>query len=722
MTDPELLSLVISEQERSIGFELDADLTEQREQSLQYYKGEMLDVPAMTNRSKAVSMDVRDGIQAVIPDLLDIFTGGDDVAVFLPIGEEDEEQAKLETEYVNHVVFNLNDGWSVFNSVILDALQIKTGVFKWWAEEGEQPPDQVFENKTAAEIEMASQDGEIIKVEPVDDYTEDGEPLYEFTLRPPKDEGKICIASLAPEDLTVARDTVRLADATYCCARMRPRAQDLIAQGLDEDLVKSLPEYDTNGDGIVQMARDTVDETVSNQGASNWRMRQVLVFEHYIRIKDKGENKLYCVLTGGENASAVLLRVEEVSRIQIAAVTPYTVSHRFYGNSMSDMLIDIQRIKSQLQRMTLDSGYFALNQRHEVSDQGANANTVTDLLNNIPGAPVRVARSGTVTPISSPGLNIDTLGQLEYFSTVAEERTGAIRAAQGLNPDTLHDTKGGMLAMLSRSQRRTRMIARTFAETGIKDFFMGVHALVRETISKPQRVRLNSKWVDLNPSEWSARNDMSIEIGLGAGGREHDLMVMQQIIELQSQAVQAQGGINGPLVTAENLYNSATRFAEKAGVKTPSLFFSDPKEAEPKKPQPDPAMMEMQAKTQLEEQKIQLKAQSDQARLQQDGQKALGDYELKRQQAEFDAAMAQQKSDREFELRQYQIDQELMLKREQLAAELDLKREQMAAELELKREQMALSAMVGANVPDGGSDLPDGGSDIGDVSLGGDPG
>ena len=715
MDDAALLALVNSEEERSIGFERDSELTDQLERALEYYKGEMTDLPAFANRSTAVSMDVRDVIQAMLPDVVDVIVGDEEAVSFRPVGPEDEEAAQQETDAIRHVIFQENDGWMLVTSAVLDSFQAKVGVFKWWSEEGALPPAEEFEGKTAIEVQMAAQSGEVLDLKPCDDaelQQQAGEPLYDFKLQAPAEDGKVVIGVVAPEDITVARDTVRIKDATYCAVRMRPRAQDLIAQGIDAEMVESLPPWSQSGDSAVSDARDTVDENTSDFGDSTWTLRQVEVKEHYIRTKDDKGEKLYCVLTGGQGGSTVLLRSEEVSQIQIAAFSPYLVTHRFYGNSVADFVMDIQRVKSQMQRMTLDSGYFALNQRHEVSERDSNESTIDDVLDNSPGSVVRSKTGQAVRPITSPGLSFDALTHLEYFSTVLEERTGLVRGAQGLNPDTLHETKGGMLAQLARSQKRIRMVIKTIVETGIKDLYLGVHATMRQASTKTKMMRLRGQWAPVSPGQWSARNDMVIDIGVGAGGRDYEMAVLQQVINLQAQAVQAQGGIEGPLVTAENLYASAMAFSKKAGIKGADRFFSDPAEAqkaEPQPPPPDPRVLEIQAKTQLEQQKLQLTAQSDAARLQQAQDVAMSQFQLKQQEAA--AADA---------LKREQLASELTLKREQLSAELGLKREQMAAELDLKREQMALEAVLRQQIPDGGN--MGGGTDIGDVDVGGEPG
>ena len=135
MKDDDLLSLVKSEFERAIGLD-DGDVSAQREKALVYQTGTDAtlsgDVPSRPNRSKAVSTDVSDAVETVLPDLIEMFTGGEDVASFAPRGPEDEKGAQQETDYLYHVVFNLNDGFGNFYTAFKDALLVKTGLWTWW--------------------------------------------------------------------------------------------------------------------------------------------------------------------------------------------------------------------------------------------------------------------------------------------------------------------------------------------------------------------------------------------------------------------------------------------------------------------------------------------------------------------------------------------------------------------------------------------------------------
>jgi hypothetical protein len=688
MTDEELLALVADERKRSVGFDHDSELSSARQKALEYAKGQMDDMPALQNRSKAVSMDVADAVETILPDLVEIFTGGSDVAVFSPVGPEDEEAAQQETDYINHVVFAQNDGFMLLYTMFKDACLSKTGVATWWWEEYEEPAE-TFEGKSIEELAVALQNhGE--RVELASPLMDGEMPVQtvDFTIRAEK-RGKVCVQAVPPEDFTVSRDTVRLSDTPYCAMRSRPRAYELLKEGYDAEQVAKLPAYGVANDENDQ-ARDSAGEHDEGQNGGLGDHRQVEIIAHYIRTNDG----LYRVVTDGSDS--FILEREEVQRIQFAAITPYIVTHRFYGESIADKLIEIQKINTALTRMGLDSGYFALNQRNEVAMDRANEWTVADLLANEPGRPVRSKSGDAVRPLQSGALTFDVFGALEYFKTQAEQRTGIVRNAQGLNPDTLHDTAKGAMALMTAAQKRVRLIARIFAETGVKELFLGVHALIRENATAPMKARLRNKWVDIDPTSWGSRSDMTIEIGVGAGGDEQQMMALSRGLEVMERLIDKQGGLNGPMVTADNAYALLKRFYER-GLKFKSAdpFLTDPAEAPPQEPKPDPAMMEAQAKLQMEQQKAQAQMQ------------------FQAQKAEADMALARERAGLEMQLERDKQQAQLSFQREQAAAELTLKREEMAMEYNLKREANALNAQAKVQAAS---------TSIGGPEMGGEPG
>lgn len=633
-SDDQILAIVGDEKKRSVGFSLNtnsSELVADRERALNYIKGDMsADVPSLPNRSSAVSTDVADTIETWLSDMVEILAGGEDVVTFRPNGPQDEASARQETDYVNHVFFNENAGFMVLYTMLKDAGQVKTGVVTWWEEDVPPPEPTEYFGLSEAELGIiSSQDsydetltsvkpsGQIGPMAP-DPMT--GQmiptPLYDVTIEP-KPRKRARIAAVPPEDFTVAADAVRLPDATYCAMKSRPRAQDLLADGVDPDIVDQLSPY-TSSNETTEQARDTAGEHTSggSQGGIG-DLRQVEIVKHFIRLVDIPEAKARIWKVRTSNDDALLIDREEVDEMPFAAITPYPVPHRFYGESIADKTMEPQKIRTSLTRIALDQAYFAQNARNEVAEDQSSENTLPDLLRNEPGMPVRSKNGNAIRPIQAGELGFDPFNALEYFATVVEARTGVVRNAQGLNPDTLHDTASGAGMLATAAQKRSRLMARIFAETGIKDAYLGLHALLRRIGGMTDTIRLNGKWETIDPTSWGQRQDMTVEVGVGSSGKAQDLAMMGAVIDKQAQAME--GGLS--IVTPENVYASAMRFTQKAGIKNPEAFWTDPAgdQQQPKPPTPEQIAAQSdaqvdQAKVQIDQGKLALEQQTAQAK------------------------------------------------------------------------------------------------------------
>lgn len=128
MSISEVKAMLASEKASALAAMSAARLAEERADAMDYYLGDMRkDMPAQDGRSRAVSTDVADTIEGLMPSLMDIFAGSDEVVRFEPVGPEDVVAAQQETDYVNHVFMQQNPGFMVLYSFIKDALLSKVG-------------------------------------------------------------------------------------------------------------------------------------------------------------------------------------------------------------------------------------------------------------------------------------------------------------------------------------------------------------------------------------------------------------------------------------------------------------------------------------------------------------------------------------------------------------------------------------------------------------------
>ena len=381
-----------------------------------------------------------------------------------------------------------------------------------------------------------------------------------------------------------------------------------------------------------------------------------------------------------------------------AAVTPVPVPHRFFGRSIADLVMDIQRIKTALLRGALDNLYLHNNPRVEVAEQHASVNTLDDLLVSRPGGIVRTKTPGGLQWQVVPDITASVYPALEYLDATREWRTGVTRQGQGIDANALQNQSATAVNQaFTAAQARMKLIARIIAETGVRDMFSLLHATIRKHGGQSQTVRLRNQWVTVDPRQWKTRNDLTINVGLGDGGKAQQMAMATMIANFQKELVL--GGKTN-LVDDQKLYNSASHLAKLAGHKNPDMFFNNPSETDeqgqPKypapPPQPDPAMVKVQADTQIKQAELQMRGQELQANAEIERQSDQRKAEIEAVQAQADMATSDRKLQGEMALAQ----QKFELERELKIMEFQLKREMQQEELQMKREQHQQALQAGA--------------------------
>src|SRR5882672_7366375 len=321
MSPAELRAMLAAEKADALSAMSASKLSEERAAALDYYVGDMSrHMPAPDGRSKAVSTDVADTIEGLMPTLMDIFTSGDEVVRFEPVGPEDVDAAEQETDYVNHVFMQQNAGFIVLYSFIKDALLSKVGIVKvWWETREEHERETYYDLDDAAfAIIAASPDVEIVahtQRRPANSEIASGEEahpdsplairqslLHDVTVRTTRTYQCARVEGVPPEEFGIARHARSIRDADYCFHDVLKSQARLIAQGYDREQIKRLPSYVVT-DTIEAHARDTVSESTLRQGDDglNSASRLIKITEHYLRMDYEGGDhpSLYRVTTAG---------------------------------------------------------------------------------------------------------------------------------------------------------------------------------------------------------------------------------------------------------------------------------------------------------------------------------------------------------------------------------------------------------------------------------------
>lgn len=702
LSERELSGILDNEQRSALGF-LSGELSKDREKALDYYYGRPFGTE-QAGRSQVVIRDVQDTVEWILPSLLKIFTAGDDTVAFEPRGPEDEQYAKQATEYCNYVFQQDNPGFMIFYDLFKDGLLQKNGLVKvYWDKEAieenrtlEDMDDESYtlllndpdieilahtENSAAgpgsspplaaggagptgvqppAVDPMQQMAGAAGNPSPGGQMDVQGQaitepPVVTHDVKYRKKAGKVCIEPVPPEEFLISRRAKTLHSTPYCAHRTRKTISELIQAGYDRAKLMTLASGDsTTLNEEAETRRKTDDEAGPEVNDREGVMREVWLTEHYILVDfdedDIAERRK--VVTAG-TTSVVLENEEWEGPLPFASVTPIPVPHRFYGQSIFDLVQDLQLIRSTLMRQMLDNLYLTNNPRH-FGDKGRI--NQDDYNSPEPGGLVGTDGdpNGIVLPFNVPFTGGASLPVMEFLEQVRQNRTGVTSYNQGSDADSLNKTASGISQIMNAADQRTELIARIFAETGVKDIFKIILYCATKYQSKERVIRLRNEWVPMDPRQWESNYDVRVNVGLGTGNKDQMLMHLQSVLGIQAQALQFQGGANGPLVTLENIYNTCTKMIENSGLKHAEQYFTDPKNAEPQPPKPDPEM----------------------AKLQQEGQ-------IKQAQMQMDAQNQQQ----EFALKAKQTEQEMQLQLAKAAADIQLQREKAQADIQMGREK-----------------------------------
>lgn len=651
--DMEIIAQIEAQENIAYGVN-DSALSNDRAEAIEYYLGEPFGNEE-EGRSQVVSYDVQDTIEAALPQLLKVFVAGDKVVQFDPKGPEDQEAADQETDYINHIVMEKNEGFKIFYVWFKDALLSKNGYVKVYAEEEEEEEEYEYKGLTDAQLQMlaADENTEVLEhtayadpsvnmdaiyqqamMNGVDPATIVQPMLHDVKLKVTEKNTEIEIENVAPENMMVSVEVTgpNLQDARFVQHREVMQLAD-IAETFDKplDYIKSIMSDLRDTFEEESNARDIYDEEYDRAIES----QEALVKDTYIKL----DGERYRVVVLGNT----ILYKEKCEYVPFACITPMIMPHRHIGRSYADLTMDIQLIKSTLIRGQLDNMYLANNGRYAISDRV----NLDDMLTSRPGGIVRVEGDpgSGIMPLSHPPLPASSFGMVEYMDSMKEKRTGVTAYNQGLDSNSLNKTATGVAQIMNASQQRIELVARTFAETGVKELFKLVHQLVRTTLTKPDIIRLRNKWVEVDPREWKARKDLSISVGLGAGNKDQQLMHLNTILQAQREAIQI--GITSP----EKIYNALAKLTQNAGFKNPDEFWINPANTPEQEGQKAPSEAEIMVQGQLE-----IERQKAQAQMMQEQERSKNDIIIEREkiiaQAELEKFKAQLKAETDLAIAQ----------------------------------------------------------------------
>ena len=616
-TDQELQGVVGGAIDDAVDF-IDNTISPLRATSIDYYNG----VPfgnEEEGRSQVVSLDVHDTIADIMPSLMRIFFSSENVVEFVPFGREDIKVAEQATDYINRVVLQQdNDGFQIFYNAFKDALLCKNGFIKYYWDENYYAKYYSYKGITDSELAVLEADEEVEitqitsypdpkfpqpeatvdDVENIEEVVEEVVPelmeqsmmlpqLHDVKLTRKKAKGCVRIESVPPEEFLIDRDATSLEDAYVVAHRRYVTVSDLVQMGYElDDVEKYATPYETQlDDNQEYQARNPYasNGTDSDEEMSNMKVQYV---EAYMKVDMTGDGigelrRLCCM---GDNYE--IKRNLPCSHIPFVSFCPDPEPHTFFGLSVADVTEDIQKVKSSVLRAMLDSLALSVHPRVAVVEGQAN---IEDVMNTEVGGIIRQRNAGAVQPFNLPFVGKDCFPMLQYLDEVKENRTGISKASMGLDPDALQSTTAAAVnATIQGGQQHIELIARIFAETGMKQLFRGISELLITHQDKERVVRLRNEWTPIDPRVWNSGMDLVVNVGLGNGSTQERMQYLGMIANKQEQILQTLG-ITNPLVDMTQYRNTMSKMVELAGFKDAALFF---KEVPPMTPEQQAAMQQ----------------------------------------------------------------------------------------------------------------------------------
>ena len=547
-----------------------------RDDNLHYFYGEY---PAIEGEGKstAVSTDFRDTVMAILPSLMRIFTSTERVCNCSPNYQGQEEMAKQCTDYLNYVLWEDNDGFLILHDIIKDALRCKTGVMRWHTDMIEEVTEQEYHNVTQEQFQYLASENPSIQVLDQQAHPQMPGVLQSLRIKFVKSKPIVKIMSVPLDEFRVSRKAKDVENAPLIGHDQVINVSELVKMGYP---LEQLHEY------MNQTADNySTDRLFRNSGLDEgdltdaWDIRYGC---YYIRIDKDGDGvaELRKITTVGDEH--YILSDDVVQYANFAVWCPDPEPHTLIGDSPADLVKDIQVIKTNMLRGSLDSLAQAIWPRTVFNQTITNTD---DVLNDEIGAPIRTTGSPTdaVMSINHNFVGQPVFGMFEVMERLRQSRTGISDASKGVDPRALQSTNvTGIDAIVQGAQERIELCARILAETGMKQLFRG---LLREIVNNPNQertVQLRGKWVNVNPSTFDPTMRISVNPTLGKGSDMTRLMVLQDVKATQT-AIMQQYGVENPLCGVMEFRNTLTDILAIANVKNVSRYYKEIDEATIKK-------------------------------------------------------------------------------------------------------------------------------------------
>lgn len=621
-------------------------------------------------RSQVVASDHFDTVEADQPSLARVFLGSNKVLHFQPFGEDDKEEADQKTKYADYLIRQQPNSFKTIHDWLKEPGLSKISVLKYYPEEKTRVHYVSYKGVSLDELtvfmEDLKQEKDVSEVS-IESKEELDEETYDVNVRVRRTTKKIAIVPVPWENFGITINASSKEDAELAFDECYKRKGELIAEGFDEDLVKSLLPAN-------ERDREMYRKRAESQGGYDiksgyhWTNEEVLV-TYYYSLADKdgdGIPERRMIVTSGET----ILDDVPYDHVPYAILSQILMPHTLIGKSRGEYASRIQKQKTAVERAMMDNIYSVGRPRTAIDDSSSGLDggkvDIDDLMNRAIDGIIRVDGNPAeaIMPLVTPYIGDSSLQIIQYIEARRSNALGTIAGNQGLDADKFYkETATRFEGVQESSAAKIELVARVYAETGFRQLYEGVIWTAQHFQDTATEIMVLGEPLMVDPRQWRYEHYCQSDVGLGVGDSEDAINNLAAQLGTQMQLL----AVQSPLVDWQKIYATLDDLSRAMGKPDTSRYYNDPEV-------PEQQLMFM----------VQKLMADNQALMQQASQNPLSEAEMIRAQAKLVEAESKQQVEA---AKMAQDQQQFMEKMQQDQRQFMADLAKQLTELELKYQQ-----------------------------------
>lgn len=546
-------------------------------------------------RSRFVSNDVKDAVEAAHTSLVRMFLGAGPIISFTASNPENKAQqteADEKTKFVDWLVRGQTNSYKTQSSFLTEVLKFKAGVQKYFYEETESTEDfewagleileaaeqlqemgfelSINESDEAELISSAkNKDGKVVSHKENDDGT------FDIKVRVKTRRQEIKLITVPTGSFLLSTGATDLDEAELVGDEDFKTRGELLAEGHSRELVEKLPSASINGESARTITSDALGN-IAEVDFSEWASQQVPIADLYVMVDYNNDG--IAERRHIQKSNDHILFNEPFDHVPYATASALIVPNSVIGEGWGEQVVDIAEVNTAITRGTLDNIY-AVNNTKKAVRVGKNGVNLDEVLSPGIGGVVQVAGErplvDMIMPLVTEFIGDKALLVKQHMDQMKAQRVGNQLTSQGLDGDALSkETATRFTGIEKTDQAKVEKIARNTVEMGYRKIYEGVAWLAAHNQMDETEFNVLGKSLKANPANWKFDNNVSTEIGLGAGDNDKIVQNMQGAWAIHSQ-LKLEGS---PLTDDKKGYNILAKMYRAIDVKNVSQIINDPEE------------------------------------------------------------------------------------------------------------------------------------------------